>query len=99
MLFDFSLADVSEKDVAVGTRGYLDPFIGTDRRPAYDDQAERYAAAVTLYEMATGARPVWGDGAADPRMIDDQTPLIAEELFDAGLRDGLAAFFRRGAAS
>lgn len=95
VLFDFSLADVPEKDVSVGTRGYLDPFIGTDRRPVYDDHAERYAAAVTLYEMATGVRPVWGDGATAPRMLDDETPQLAEDLFDPGLRDGLTAFFRR----
>ncbi len=62
MLFDFSLAEASERDVTAGTRGYLDPFLGTNRRPAYDDHAERYAAAVTLHEMASGQRPVWGDG-------------------------------------
>jgi serine/threonine protein kinase len=95
ILFDFSLADVSEKDITVGTRGYLDPFIGTDRRPVYDDQAERYAAAVTLYEMATGVRPVWGDGATAPQLLGDQTPQLAEDLFDPGLREGLTAFFRR----
>ena len=45
MLLDFSLAAASERDIAAGTRGYLDPFLGTARRPAFDDQAERYAAA------------------------------------------------------
>ena len=32
----------------VGTQPYLDPFLGTDRRPEYDAAAERYAVAVTL---------------------------------------------------
>ena len=95
MLFDFSLADVSERDVTAGTRGYLDPFLGTNRRPAYDDHAERYAAAVTLHEMASGQRPVWGDGVSDPRTTTDETPVLAAELFEPALRDGLTAFFRR----
>ncbi len=95
VLFDFSLSHVSEKDVSVGTRGYKDPFIETDRRPRYDNQAEWYAAAVTLYEMASGVRPVWGDSASDPRMASDELPAIASDLFDPALRDHLTAFFSR----
>ncbi|MFD0923939.1 BREX system serine/threonine kinase PglW [Saccharopolyspora rosea] len=95
MLFDFSLAGVSERDVKAGTAGYLDPFLGTDRRPAYDDHAERYAAAVTLHEMASGQRPVWGDGMTDPRTTDDETPIIASDLFEPALRDQLNEFFLR----
>lgn len=95
MLFDFSLADVSERDVNAGTRAYLDPFLGTNRRPAYDDHAERYAAAVTLHEMASGQRPVWGDGMSDPRTTDDETPGLAAEEFESALRDGLSEFFLR----
>ena len=95
MLLDFSLAEASERDVAAGTRGYLDPFLGTARRPVFDDHAERYAAAVTLHEMASGARPVWGDGITDPRTTTDETPTISAELFEPALRDELVAFFRR----
>ena len=95
MLLDFSLAEASERDVGAGTRGYLDPFLGTARRPVFDDHAERYAAAVTLYEMAANARPVWGDGTTDPRTTTDETPTIAAELFEPALRDELVAFFRR----
>ena len=95
MLFDFSLADASERDVKAGTRGYLDPFLGTARRPVYDDHAERYAAAVTLHEMASGQRPVWGDGIGDPRTTTDDTPVIAADLFEPALRDGLSGFFLR----
>ena len=95
MLLDFSLAEASERDVAAGTRGYLDPFLGTARRPVFDDHAERYAAAVTLHEMASGARPVWGDGITDPRTTTDEAPTISAELFEPALRDELVAFFRR----
>lgn len=95
MLFDFSLAKASERDIKAGTRGYLDPFLGTPRRPVYDDHAERYAAAVTLHEMASGQRPVWGDGLTDPRTTADEAPTIAADLFEPALRDGLTDFFLR----
>lgn len=95
MLFDFSLADVSDRDISAGTRGYLDPFLGSARRPVFDDHAERYAAAVTLHEMASGQRPVWGDGMTDPRTTTDEAPTIASDLFDPALRDGLTEFFLR----
>ncbi|GAA3850584.1 BREX system serine/threonine kinase PglW [Saccharothrix violaceirubra] len=95
VLFDFSLHGVSERDVKAGTRGYLDPFLDTARRPVFDDHAERYAAAVTLHEMASAQRPVWGDGMTDPRTATDETPTIAADLFEPALRDGLVDFFLR----
>jgi serine/threonine protein kinase len=95
LLYDFSLADVPDRDVAAGTRGYLDPFLDTPRRPEYDDHAERFAAAVVLHEMASATRPVWGDGVTDPRTTQDETPTLAADLFEPALRDGLVAFFRR----
>ncbi len=95
MLFDFSLANVSDRDVHAGTHGYLDPFLGSSRRPAFDDHAERYAAAVTLHEMASGQRPVWGDGMNNPQTTTDETPAIATDLFDPSLREGLTEFFLR----
>ena len=61
----------------------------------FDDNAERYAAAVTLYEMAANSRPVWGDGITDPRTTTDETPTISAELFEPALRDELVAFFAR----
>ena len=94
-LFDFSHAAVSDRDVTTGTRGYLDPFLGTSRRPDFDDHAERYAAAVTLHEMASGQRPVWGDDATDPRTIANPPLYLAVELFEPALREGLTAFFTR----
>lgn len=95
MLFDFSLADVPDRDLKAGTRGYLDPFLDHGHRREYDDYAEHYAAAVTLHEMASGERPVWGDGTGDPRTTSDEHPALAEDLFEPGLREGLTAFFAR----
>ncbi|MEV7596630.1 BREX system serine/threonine kinase PglW [Kitasatospora sp. NPDC089797] len=94
-LFDFSLTDASDRDVKAGTRGYLDPFLGSVRRAHYDDHAERYAAAVTLHEMASGERPIWGSGRVDPVTNEDAELYIAEELFEQALSEGLTAFFRR----
>jgi serine/threonine protein kinase len=95
MLFDFSLADVPDRDVKAGTRGYLDPFLDHGHRREFDDYAEHYAAAVTLHEMASGERPVWGDGTGDPRTTSDEHPALAEDLFEPGLREGLTAYFAR----
>ncbi|MEU0427267.1 BREX system serine/threonine kinase PglW [Streptomyces canus] len=95
MLFDFSLADVPDQDLHAGTRGYLDPFLGGSRRARYDDHAEWYAAAVTLHEMASGERPVWGDGQSDPLTVPDAKLYVAEELFDQALSGGLVEFFER----
>ncbi|MGC9380284.1 BREX system serine/threonine kinase PglW [Streptomyces sp. MH13] len=95
MLFDFSLADAPDQDLHAGTRGYLDPFLGGTRRERYDDHAEWYAAAVTLHEMASGERPVWGDGQGNPLTATDAELHVADELFDQALRDGLTAFFQR----
>ncbi|MET7352948.1 BREX system serine/threonine kinase PglW [Streptomyces mirabilis] len=95
MLFDFSLADVPDRDLRAGTKGYLDPFLDHGHRREYDDYAEHYAAAITLHEMASGERPVWGDGTGDPRTTSDQYPALAEDLFEPGLREGLTAFFAR----
>ncbi|MFD3910758.1 BREX system serine/threonine kinase PglW [Streptomyces sp. NPDC058603] len=94
-LFDFSLTDASDRDIKAGTRSYLDPFLGSMRRAHYDDHAERYAAAVTLHEMASGERPAWGDGQNDP-LTNEFAPLhIAAELFEPALSEGLSRFFRR----
>ena len=95
MLFDFSLAEASDRDTRAGTRGYLDPFIGTPRRPAYDDHAEWYGAAVVLHEMASGERPLWGDGGTEAVDLNDETPHLFAESFEQSLRPGLESFFRR----
>jgi len=94
VIFDFSLASVSVQDLKAGTRGYLDPFLGTGKRQVYDQAAEMYALAVTLHEMASGQLPVWGDGRTEARFTDGPVSL-ATEAFEPMLRDGLAAFFAR----
>ncbi len=97
VLFDFSLAGAAARDTGVGTPPYLDPFLGTDRRPEYDDAAERYAMAVTLHEMASTELPSWGDGVAAPNLLDasEEVPQLAEDSFDPLLRERLVAFFRK----
>ncbi|MFI5650525.1 BREX system serine/threonine kinase PglW [Streptomyces anulatus] len=95
MLFDFSLADAPDQDLHAGTRGYLDPFLGGSRRERYDDHAEWYAATVTLHEMASGERPVWGNGQVDPLTVPDVALRVASELFDPALSEGLTRFFER----
>lgn len=94
VLFDFSLARTDPANLTAGTAGYLDPFLSERRPPRWDVHGERYAAAVTLYEMATGTRPVWGDGSTDVTLRADLVlPCIDEDLFDLAVREPLAAFF------
>ena len=94
VLFDFSLSRAPAENIRVGTRGYLDPFLSLRKHKMWDSYAERWAAAVTLYEMSTGRLPVWGDGKSDPAQLDCEATLDAE-LFDAELREGLFGFFRK----
>ena len=94
VLFDFSLAGTPETDLVAGTRGYLDPFLGTPSRQRYDQAAELYAVAVTLHEMASGELPSWGDDLPDARFLDPAEEVqLAEDLFDPVARDGLVEFF------
>ena len=66
VLFDFSLARTPTENIRAGTTGYLDPLLSLRKPPRWDLHAERYAAAATLYELATGTLPRWGDGTTDP---------------------------------
>ena len=90
-LFDFSLARAPLEETKLGTPAYLDPFFDPVHRPRWDTAAERYAAAVTLYEMATGALPSYG-GEANPAVVKDDVSLDLD-LFEPELADKLAEFF------
>lgn len=95
VLFDFSLSRTPDTSLQAGTRGYLDPFLAERPGRRWDPAADRYAAAAALHEMATGIRPVWGDGRTDPLHLPDETPKLDPELFDPSVRDGLVSFFAR----
>ncbi|MEX2292103.1 MAG: BREX system serine/threonine kinase PglW [Mycobacteriales bacterium] len=97
VLFDFSLARARADALTAGTAPYLDPFLGTGARTQYDSAAERYAAAVVLFEMATGAPPAFGDGQSDPAMVREEAT-VHEGLFDPVLAPRLVPFFRTALA-
>ncbi|MGF1602127.1 MAG: BREX system serine/threonine kinase PglW [Thermosynechococcaceae cyanobacterium] len=94
VLFDFSLSRAARDNVKAGTTGYLEPLLITRKPPLWDSYAERYAAAMTLYEMTTGTLPVWGDGVTDPAFLKCEITLEPER-FAADLRDRLTAFFEK----
>lgn len=94
ILFDFSLARTPASNISAGTRPYLDPFLALPDRRQWNSYAERYAAAITLHEMASGQVPQWGDGQSAPEQIDDEVNLAAQ-AFDPHLRDGLVEFFAK----
>ena len=101
VLIDFSLAGYPAKEIEAGTEGYLDPFLGTLQRGAYDAHAERYALAVTLHEMASRELPQWGDGSVTARQTLAEEwpyPKIAADAFETPVHDGLVAFFRKALA-
>ncbi|MEY2979677.1 MAG: Serine/threonine-protein kinase PknA, partial [Cyanobacteriota bacterium] len=97
VLFDFSLAKTPLDNIHSGTRGYLDPLLPLRKLPRWDLYAERYAAGITLYEMATGTLPEWGDGKTDPSYLNCEIT-IDSERFDANLRYGLSDFFSQAFA-
>jgi serine/threonine protein kinase len=92
VLFDFSLTRTAPEAIRAGTPPYREPFLVSRAHPAWDVAAERWAATVTLYEMATGTVPVFGDGRSDPAMIDDEATIDAD-LLDPAVAAPLEAFF------
>ena len=94
VLFDFSLARTPAENILAGTRDYLDPFLQTRTPPRWDSYAERFAAAVTLYQMAAGSLPRWGDGRSEPAVLDCEATIDAD-AFEPAVREGLTAFFEK----
>ncbi len=93
ILFDFSLARCSPDNIRAGTPGYLDPFLRLRKPARWDLHAERFSAAVTLYQMATGSLPTWSDGS-DPALVATEAT-IESERFYADLRERFTEFFSR----
>ncbi|WP_291980614.1 BREX system serine/threonine kinase PglW [Luteitalea sp.] len=94
VLFDFSLARTSSEAIRAGTAPYLEPFLSVRKPPRWDVAAERFAAAMTLYEMATARLPQWADGRSDPALIEEEVTLESG-LFDPDLRESMLAFFTK----
>ena len=97
VLFDFSLSRQSVEHIEAGTIPYLDPFLKLLPDKRWNLHAERFAAAMTLHEMATGTLPRWGDGKSDPAVLNVEVS-IEPELFEPSLRDGLKSFFEKALA-
>lgn len=95
VLFDFSLCRTPTDNITAGTHPYLDPFLSLRKPPRWDLYAERFALAVTLYEMTVGKSPVWGDGQTSPAMLEVEAT-IASDVFDPVTREGFTAFFSKG---
>jgi serine/threonine protein kinase len=94
VLFDFSLSRTPMDNIRAGTAPYLEPFLSQRKPPRWDVYAERYALAVTLYEMATGKLPKWGDGQSDPALLHEEVTLQTD-YFDPDLREGMVRFFSK----
>lgn len=93
VLFDFSLTRAAASAVDAGTPPYLDPFL-VGNRTTYDSAAERYSAAVVLYEMATGQHPYYGDPLAHPAAVTDDVTLDPSS-FDPAIAEAMTGFFGR----
>lgn len=94
VLFDFSLSRANTTAVTAGTQHYLDPFLDDPGRGRFDSAAERYSAAVVLFEMATGSVPRFGDGLSDPASLKDEAT-IEPDMFAPAVANQFAAFFRK----
>ena len=92
VLFDFSLARTPAENLNAGTPPYLDPFLSLRPQRRWDLSAERFATAVTLYEMTVGDLPRWSAGPTAPAMLDNEV-LIESEVFDPVVRQALTDFF------
>ncbi len=94
VLFDFSLSKAPLESIRAGTPPYLEPFLSLRKPPRWDLYAERFAVAMTLYEMAAGVLPKWGDGQSSPDLLNCEVT-INSELFDTSLRNSTTDFFKK----
>ena len=94
VLMDFSLARAPAEQLRAGTPPYVDPFLGTGQRKRWDLAADRFAAAMTLHEMAAGTLPRWGDGRGDPRFTEGEAR-VERDAFPREVAAALGDFFER----
>tara|TARA_Y100000296_G_scaffold87381_1_gene132852 strand:+ start:419 stop:4585 length:4167 start_codon:yes stop_codon:yes gene_type:complete len=94
VLFDFSLSGTNPENITAGTQAYIDPFIRDPGRRRWDDQAERFSAALTLYEMAAGSLPGWASVEGLPAQIDGELE-VDRTVFDPSIRDNMVRFFKK----
>jgi serine/threonine protein kinase len=95
VLIDFSLSRAPSDQLQVGTRPYLDPFLGAQfGRPRWDLAGDRFAAAIVLHEMASGTTPYWGARTADPRFVDAEVT-VDRDGFPREIAGPLAALLER----
>jgi serine/threonine protein kinase len=93
VLFDFSLSNVGADNISAGTVAYMDPFIRDPGRRRWDDFAERFSAALTLYEMAAGALPSWVSNGSISHLIEGELE-VDRTVFDPTIRDQMVDFFK-----
>lgn len=94
VLFDFSLSNTPVDNYTAGTAAYMDPFIRDPGRRRWDDHAERFACALTLYEMAAGALPGWTAAKGMPTLIEGELE-VERRVFEPVMRDAMAEFFQK----
>lgn len=98
VLMDFSLAGAAADQLTVGTRPYLDPFLGSKfGRSRWDLHGDRFAAAVVLHEMAAGSLPHWGSRATDPRFTDAEVT-VDRDAFPREIAEPLAQLLEQALA-
>ncbi|MFT4908200.1 MAG: serine/threonine protein kinase [Oleispira sp.] len=94
VLFDFSLSNVGADNITAGTVAYMDPFIRDAGRRRWDEFAERFSAALTLYEMAAGALPSWASNSGMSPLLEGELE-VDRTVFDPTIRDRMVDFFNR----
>jgi len=95
VLMDFSLSSAPADQLQVGTRPYLDPFLGAPfERRRWDLAAERFSAAMVLHEMAAGTLPFWGSRTTDPRFTEAEVT-VDRDGFPSAIAAPLAEILER----
>jgi serine/threonine protein kinase len=93
VLFDFSLSNIGTDNITAGTVAYMDPFLRDAGRRRWDDFAERFSTALTLYEMATGTLPRWASTEGLPHVIEGELE-VDGSAFDPTVREKMTSFFK-----